>query len=96
MIDLVAESLLGYLYLKRTPLSWDRRLYGIYIGLEKLTGAFSAFFIIVWLKQSRKIHDATLIIVSILSASLGEVWFGLSTQTWMVFMGKIIILLSIF
>ena len=77
---------ISYLFLKKRPLSWDQTTYGIFVGIYKFVTASALFTFVPLMKNKFKMHDSMIIILAIISTSVGELLFGLSTHSWMVFL----------
>lgn len=75
----------SYLFLKRRPLNWSQTTYGIFVGFYKLVTATALFTLVPLMKSRFNMHDSAIIILAIISTSVGELFFGLSTKSWMVF-----------
>ena len=75
----------SYLFLKRRPLSWSQTTYGIFVGIYKFITAAALLTLVPLMKNKFRMHDSLIIILAIISTSLGELFFGLSTKSWMVF-----------
>ena len=79
----------SYLFLKRRPLSWSQTTYGIFVGIYKFITAAALLTLVPLMKNKFRMHDSLIIILAIISTSLGELFFGLSTKSWMVFLCKL-------
>ena len=75
----------SYLFLKRRPLNWSQTTYGVFVGFYKLITASALFTIVPLMKNRFHMHDTAIIIWAVISTSVGELLFGLSTRSWMVF-----------
>ena len=87
---------LYYLFVRHHPLNWGPSLYGYYSGFSTGTGCLCNLVVIPVLSKVYGVKDTILIIIGIVSFILGDILFGISTQTWMIFMGKLIYLCAAF
>lgn len=77
---------LGYLYVKRYPLSWSQSLYGQFKGMfVAVTGAF-AIILVPLLKNKFLVAETKMLVASLVSMCLAVLLFGVSVATWMIFM----------
>ncbi|XP_064623139.1 proton-coupled folate transporter-like isoform X2 [Lineus longissimus] len=77
---------ISYLYVKRSPLSWSRTIYGYYQGFQM---GLTAVLLIVGapiLKMVFHVHDTTLILMGIVSTIASQILYAFSTKLWMVFL----------
>ena len=63
-------------------------MFGIYVGINKAISGLALVVIVPIMKYKFKMSDTTIILVGIVSSSSCELVFGLSTRTWITFLGK--------
>lgn len=89
MFSFSAIPNIAYLFLKHSPFNWNQIKYGYFLALYITVPSFFLLCITPLLKTKFDFKDTTLWIISIVSSSLGDVWFGYSTEDWMVYLGNI-------
>ena len=90
-----ASWLIGYLYLRRQPLSWTQSLYGYYVGVLALVHGVALVAIMPLMKKVMKVTDTGILIFATILQAVAEAFFGFCTKTWMVFLGEWISLVCI-
>ena len=78
---------LSYLYTKKFPLSWSQTMYGINAGYTVGIKGLALLLINPLLKKRLGMRDTSIMIMSLVTNAFGEMLFGFSTHTWMVFIG---------
>jgi hypothetical protein len=84
---ITASWLIGYLYLRRQPLSWTQTRYGYYVGVLAIVHGIALIAIMPLMKNVMHITDTGILIFSTLLQAVAEAFFGFCTKTWMVFLG---------
>ena len=84
-ILLTALEDLAFLFVKKQPLSWSQTLFGYYHGLKRMLQSLGLFVVLPLLKKAG-LADAVILMIGILSSTAGQIIFGFSTTTWMVFL----------
>ena len=83
-----ADWLIGYLFLRRQPLSWTQSMYGYYVGCSAFSHGFALLCIMPVLKRRLHMTDTGILIFATFLQAGAEAVFGLCTVSWMVFLGK--------
>lgn len=86
MISYQAIYTLGYLFLKKQPLSWSQSFFGYFVGLHKGILGTALIVFVPLMKYKGHLRDTTIVMFAIISSSLGELIFACSTKTWMIFL----------
>ena len=83
-----AMDVIGYLFLRRQPLSWSQTLYGVFNGYSDAVFTLFVLFGIPFLKVRLRWRDTTLMLVGVVSQCIGQAYMGFCVVTWMVFLGE--------
>ena len=71
------------------PLCWTSDWLGYFLALKSFMNGVAALFILPLLVFCN-VKDTTILIVGLVSGAAGLVFMGLSTTTWMMFIGALI------
>ena len=80
--------MLKYLYVRHPPLGWDPTMYGYFSGFDTALSGLCLLLALPLLTKVAKVKDTVLILAASVSNMAANVMMGLSTTTWMVFMGE--------
>ena len=78
----------SYLFLKKSPLSWDPVLYGYFQAYQNTVFALLLIVGTPVLKKIFGLADSLLVLMGLVSTIASLLLFGFSHKTWMVFLGE--------
>lgn len=84
-----AADHLSYLHLKHEPLSWSQSMYGYFRGVSNGIRALTIFLLVPLLRKKLPLQDPQLMMLAFATYAISRTVFGLSTKTWLVFMGNL-------
>ena len=88
MFFLAAQMTLGYLYVRKQPLSWSNTLYGIWASYTLFVGSLGVVTILPLLKNRLHMRETTILFLALVSMSASCAMFAFSVNTWMAFGGR--------
>ncbi|ELT95720.1 hypothetical protein CAPTEDRAFT_180882 [Capitella teleta] len=77
---------LSYLFLRHEPLSWTPTMFGHFSGLNAGLRGICLLLALPLMKKYAKMTDTMIMIIGSVSGILSLVVFGVSTETWMVYL----------
>ena len=89
LFDFNTVPVTSYLFLLHPPLAWGQQAYGYYTGFSSGMQGLCNLVFVPLLKNKFQVRDMVLIISSIVSSILSNVWFGLCNVYWMPFLGRL-------
>ncbi|KAI0228387.1 Solute carrier family 46 member 3 [Lamellibrachia satsuma] len=81
---------LGYLYVKRYPLSWSQSLYGQFKGVCIAVTGICAIVLVPLLKKKFYATETMMLVASLVSMFLSIILYGVSVKTWMLFLVPVV------
>lgn len=79
---------ISYLYLKHPPLAFTQTQYGFYTGYRMLVACICTLVAVPIAKERFKISDSILYPIAIGSFAVDMLIMGLSSSSWMIWLGK--------
>lgn len=78
-----------FLYTMGKPLCWGLQLTGYFLALKVFCNGLASLFALP-LMVALRFSDTVIVLIGLVSGSIGFVMMGVATNTWVMFMGKIL------